>query len=189
MSSTSFYFPPGAIMGFHPSCAGKMPQNWYLCDGTTQVDVAKYPALKDLLGPNNTTPNLSGMLPIGAGIFDPSNTQGSFNKYYISDEETPKQVYQAGEMYGEYGHRITVDQMPQHYHNSNYGTYCDWQNANPGPQGGSQYQDQLGCNNHTDHSYTFNTGYMGGSKAMLLSPPTYAVLYYLYAGEEGAAPL
>jgi microcystin-dependent protein len=176
-------------MAFHANCAGKLPENWYLCDGTTQVEVTKYPALKNLLGPNNTTPNLSGMLPIGAGNFDPSNTQGSFNKYFISKEETPDKVYQAGETYGEYGHGITVDQMPQHFHNSNYGTYCDWQNTNPGPEGGSPEQNQLGCNNHNSHSYTFNTGYMGGSKAMLLTPPTYAVLYYLYAGEYGASPL
>jgi microcystin-dependent protein len=167
-----------------------MPENWYLCDGTTQVDVAMYPALKNLLGPNNTTPNLSGMLPIGAGKFDPSNTQGSFHKYYISDEETPNKVYEAGEMYGEYGHIISVEQMPQHYHNSNYGTYNDWSSSgNPGPQGGSSEPNQLGCHNHSNTCYTFNTGYCGDSKAMPLSPPTYAVLYYLYAGEAGEAPI
>lgn len=191
MTSTSFSLPPGAIMGFHASCAGKMPKNWYLCDGTTQVDVAKYPALKNLLGPNNTTPNLSGMLPIGAGNFDPSNTQGSFTKYYISEKETPDKVYIAGDTYGEYAHTITVSELPSHCHSGGYGTYNDWANPpyNPGPNGGSDDQTHLGCDHHSNNCYEYDTRNTGGSTAMLLSPPTYAVLYYLYAGEEGEPPI
>lgn len=135
-----------------------MPDGWLLCDGSSHLNV-DYPELAAALGPvwsqppdNFGLPDLRDKFPLGAG-----------NNYIVSQQG------------GEISHTLTISEMPDHRHNS------DWFSSS----GVGYFASGSGYIPIAQYSATSSSG---GGQAHNNMPPYLGVKFIIYTGVLSATP-
>ena len=166
---------PQAILGGIPVATivatlvnkDSIPDGWLLCDGST-IKSEDYPVLVGAIG--NTLPNLAGRVLIGCGTPAPGNP-------IQNDGTTPNFGTSAwpvtGWTGGEFVHKLTINEMPNHNHNL--------RNAHGGGST-NDYSSQYDRAEIVDNSFD-NTSFTGGDIPHNNMPPFLTVSYIIYTGQ------
>ncbi len=147
--------PMGTIVAFVLS-KDSIPYGWLPCDGSTIPD--EFSAFKDALGGQDTTPNLTGRVPLGSGA--PSNiTQSDGSSPNFPDGTSWPLAYTGGECQN----TLTETQMPSHQH-------FTWGESGGGNSsfGLSSSKGYKGSGDSDDNNYLYGSSFTGGN----LSPET-----------------
>jgi len=151
--------PIGSIVAILEASSTSPPTGWLLCDGSPCP--TNYP-LASLL---TDLPDLRGYTLIGA------------------DGSSYPAQYPAQTQHGATtaSHTLTLQEMPAHNHYGFGEHNGDW------PLGETGSQNNPGSHGGVDNdNYYYNTSVSGSSNAFTINimQPSYAVYYFIYAGEE-----
>lgn len=162
--------PMGTIVAFALNDSS-VPEGWLLCDGR---DIpSKYQSLKTALG-SETTPNLCGRTLIGTG--KPNKEPQSDKRDPNFDDKFSWPLAYTG---GEYAHKLTIDEMPSHFHFINDGNFGLHKKSFKGENGHDlPYKTSADPDNVIGH-----TDLNGRDKLHNMMQPYYAVNYIIYAGK------
>jgi microcystin-dependent protein len=176
MTST---FPVGTIVPMLGQSSSSPPSGWLLCDGSKIP--SNYPELAKLL-PNGFRPDLRNYVLVGAGdLYNSGSTQGSLTHTLAVEEMPSHQHYGMGNEYTS-GNALGVTNTTS---DGLVGYFIGAHTTSPAYLWGTTFAGGIGDPNHAQYT-NLGVTYMtqSSNKSFGLLQPSYAVNYYIYAGDQ-----